>query len=105
MDAEFTGKVIEVLLRVALGIGAIFAIMYCVRKSEEKKLKPEQTLDARVASKRVSPDNIRFVIFDMEDGATVEMRVSEEIYNLIAQGDVGRVTFREREFVRFERIA
>jgi len=103
MDAAFAGKVFEVLLRVALGVGAVFAIMYCVRKSEEKKLKPEQTLEARVASKRVSPDNIRFVVFDMEDGATVEMRVTEEIYNLIAEGDVGRVTFREREFVRFER--
>ena len=103
MDAAFAGKLFEVLLRVALGVGAVFAIMYCVRKSEEKKLKPEQTLEARVASKRVSPDNIRFVVFDMEDGATVEMRVTEEIYNLIAEGDVGRVTFREREFVRFER--
>ena len=36
MDAEFTGKLIEVLLRVALGIGAIFAIMYCVRKSRQR---------------------------------------------------------------------
>ena len=103
MNAEFTGRLIEVLLRVALGIGAIFAIMYCVRKSDQKKLKPEQTLEARVAAKRISPDNIHFVIFDMEDGETVEMRVSEEIYALIAQGDIGRVTFREREFVRFVR--
>ncbi len=105
MNAEFTGRLIEILLRVALGIGAIFAIMYCVRKADEKKLKPEQTLEARIASKRISPDNIHFVIFDMEDGATVEMRVSEEIYSLIAEGDVGRVTFREREFVRFVREA
>ena len=104
MDAAFTGKVIEILLRVALGVCAIFAIMYCVRRSDEKKLKPEQTLEARVAAKRIDVDNIRFVIFDMEDGATVEMRVSEEIYALIAEGDVGRVTFREREFVRFERL-
>ena len=104
MDAEFTGRLIEILLRVALGVGAIFAIMYCVRRSDEKKLKPEQTLEARVAAKRIDADNIRFVIFDMEDGATVEMRVSEEIYALIAEGDVGRVTFREREFVRFERL-
>lgn len=104
MTAEFIGKLLEILLRVALGLGIIFAVMYVLRKTEAKKAKPETTLEARISAKRADgTPPLHYVAFDLENGAHTELRVPPEIYALLAAGDTGRLTFKGEEFVRFER--
>ena len=106
MSGITAGELANVLLRVALGIAIVYGIMHFVRKTEEKKQKPEFTLEAKVAAKRVdtSASPLYYVIFDLEDGQRLELRVSEEVYNLVAREDMGRLTWRGQEFVKFERL-
>lgn len=106
MNGASTGEIFNILLRVALGIAIIYGIMRFVRKTEEKKQKPEMTQEAKVAAKRVdtSASPLYYVIFDLENGERLELRVSEEIYALVAKEDMGRLTYRGQEFVRFERL-
>ena len=106
MNAVSTADLAGVLLRVALGIALVYGIMHFVRRAEDKKRQPEQTLEARVAAKRLdtSAAPLWYLIFDLENGVRLELMVTEEIYNLLAKDDIGRLTFRGREFVRFERL-
>ena len=93
------------LLRVAVGIALVWGIMRFVRRTEEKKQKPLTVLEARVAHKRVdtSAAPLWYALFDLEDGRQTELRLPEETYDLLAVGDVGKLSFRGDEFVRFQR--
>ena len=106
MNGVTSGELFNVLLRVALGIAIVYGIMRFVRKTEEKKQKPEVTLEAKVAAKRIdtSASPLYYAVFDLEDGQRLELRVSEEIYGLLGREDLGRLTYRGQEFVRFERL-
>lgn len=105
MGASANGT-LAILLRVAIGIALVYGIMRFVRRSEEKKQKPEETLAAKVAAKRVdtSAAPLYYALFALENGESLELRVPEEIYGLLAREDVGRLTFRGQEFVKFERL-
>ena len=106
MDGFSANGVAGILLRVALGIALVCAIMHFVRRAEDKKQQPERTLEAKVAAKRVdtSAAPLWYLVFDLETGERLELMVSEEVYNLLAREDIGRLTFRGREFVRFTRL-
>ena len=100
-----SNEALNVLLRVALGIALVYGIMYFVRRTEEKTQQPEVTLEAIAVARRVDTHAapLYYVVFDLEDGDRRELLVSEEVYGLIAEGDEGRLTFRGKQFVRFER--
>ena len=44
-----------------------------------------------------------YATFEVESGDRMELCLSREEYGMIAQGDVGRVTFQGTRFLRFDR--
>ncbi|MBQ3256900.1 MAG: DUF2500 domain-containing protein [Oscillospiraceae bacterium] len=82
---------------------------------------PRITVDASVVTKRTNvsrhhhhhgtghmghttTSTTYYVTFQVESGDRMELRMSGDEYGMIAEGDVGKLTFQGTRFLSFERV-
>jgi len=78
---------------------------------------PVLSVDAKIVSKRnhtsrnISNDNIHhnhtsttyYITFEVESGDRMEFHVSAKEYGILAEGDIGKLTFQGTRYHKFER--
>ena len=72
---------------------------------------PELTVNAKVVTKRTaismynnnSSSTTYFVAFEVENGDRVELKVKGKEYGMVAEDDVGKLTFQGTRYKKFER--
>ena len=94
-------------------IAAAFAVTLfkSVHKSAHNSRSPVLSVRARVVSRRDEfhgRHDMRgytdyFATFEVESGDRMELSLSGEEYGLLAEGDVGKLTFQGAKFVSFDR--
>lgn len=103
------------LLIFAVVIGLFFYILFqAAARQKKNRAAPELVTAAAVVAKReqyrgsLNHDSHRvftryYATFQVSSGDRMELEVPSEEYGLLAEGDVGRLTFRGDQFLRFER--
>lgn len=105
--------VIILILWFAMFIGIfsliVFAIVRHFRKKAENDRMPQETLRARVVSKRTDvwgdhATTSYFVTFELDTRARVEMQVKGEEFGMLAEGDEGVLTHQGTRYLGFSRF-
>lgn len=100
------------LLIFIAAIGAFFYTLFrATSKQNKNRAAPELVTAAAVVAKREqhrdSPSrrisSRYYATFQVPSGDQMELEVPGEEYGLLAEGDVGRLTFRGTLFLHFER--
>lgn len=100
----------------------IYALMKGVQEKKANDAAPVLTVDALVKTKRVAVHNSAhnqsaegvplmarpshasyYVTFEVESGDRMELRVGQNQFGQLAEGDRGRLTFQRTRFHKFER--
>ncbi|MCD8508634.1 MAG: DUF2500 domain-containing protein [Bacillus sp. (in: Bacteria)] len=98
----------------------LFQIIRGIREWSSNNKQPVLTVNSKVVSKRTkvsrtshgagnrhhrhSSRTAYFVTFEVESGDRMELMVSGKEYGMIAEGDVGKVTFQGTRYHDFERV-
>ncbi len=101
-------------LTFALVLGFIlFAIIKGIRQWHHNNQQPQLTVEATVVGKRPQVsgsgrNNMQtftsyYVTFEVESGSRMEFEVPGSEYGLLAEGDLGRLTFQGTRYLGFER--
>ena len=111
------------IIPIIIGIGFIVVIGLIIFRAIKGGMEwsnnnnsPVLTVDAKVATKRTavsrrnnqamrhhSESTTYFVTFEVESGDRMELRVKDKEYGLLADGDVGKLTFQGTRYKGFER--
>lgn len=106
-----------------LVIGSIiYQIIASVRESSYNRSQPKVATVARIVSKRVdvrhhstpsgNPDmhhhhtssrSTYYVTFEMDTGDRLELRIPDNQYGYLVEGDQGTLVFQGRKFIQFDR--
>lgn len=96
----------------------VFRIVGGIARWQSNNRKPVLTVPATVVTKRsrvhrnttnnngnmmTSSSTTYFVTFQFESGDRIELRVRDYEYGLLAEGDVGQLTFQGTRFLEFTR--
>jgi uncharacterized membrane protein (UPF0182 family) len=101
-------------------VGIIYAIVSSASRYHKNNQSPVLTVEATVVSKRTdvthhhhngAADNMDYVTsstwyyvtFQVESGSRMEFCVSGEEFGMLAEGDVGRLTFQGTRYLGFQR--
>lgn len=115
LGGDFMFSVFPIIFMVvfALVVGVIvFALVAAARTAVKNRNSPMLTVAARVVTKRSdvsggSGDSAahtwHHATFEVESGDRLELPVTGEQYGMLAEGDVGRLTFQGTRFLGFER--
>lgn len=102
-------------------IGAfIFIIIAGVKQYLKNEASPILTVDAKIVTKRVdvrhsssTNDNMHttsssstsyYITFQVESNDRIEFSISSKEYGLLAENDIGKLTFQGTRFLGFQRI-
>lgn len=90
----------------------VFVIVKSVSQSSRNRNSPILIMEARVVAKRAdvsggmgdtAAHTWHYATFEVESGDRMELSVSGEQYGMLAEGDMGRLTFQGTRFVDFLR--
>ena len=81
------------------------------KQHRHNRLSPELTVSAGLVAKRSNTvhhdDSMShtyyYLTFEFESGDRLEFQVASDIYGILIEGDVGRLTFKGNEFIDFVR--
>ena len=99
----------------------IFIAVKGISQWNKNNHSPRITVDASVVTKRTNvsrhhhhhgtghmghttTSTTYYVTFQVESGDRMELRMSGDEYGMIAEGDVGKLTFQGTRFLSFERV-
>jgi len=116
----FNAFIIIWVLAVVIILGAIiFAIVRGIAQWNKNNNSPVLTVDAKIVAKRIAVDNhtyqqsdnmamtqtstTYYATFEVESGDRMELRVQDREYGMLAEGDVGKLTFQGTRYKGFER--
>lgn len=113
-DAMFTIIPIFIgLIAIIIFGGIIFAIVKAIGTWNSNNNSPKLTIPAEVVTKRTktsggsgdsSASTWYYATFQVESGDRMELAVNGSQYGMLADGDVGILTFQGTRFVDFERV-
>lgn len=92
----------------------VFVIIKTVSRAAKNRNSPILTVEARIVTKRADvsggmgdapASTWHYAAFEVASGARLELPVTGEQYGLLAEGDVGMLTFQGTRFVGFQRRA
>ena len=100
-----------------LAFGAFFVMFFFVlgksiRQSVKNNHSPRLTVDARVVTKRMQNGyyngnhrhpSAYYVTFEVDSGDRMELSMTGEEYGLLAEGDVGKLSFQGTRYLDFIR--
>ncbi|MFA9557492.1 DUF2500 domain-containing protein [Evansella sp. AB-rgal1] len=120
MEPNFLGTIFPLFFMLVIGL-ILFQVIRGIGEWSNNNKQPVLTVNAKIVSKRTkisrhshasgnghhhhSTSTTYFVTFEVESGDRMELRVSGKEYGLLAEGDVGRVTFQGTRYHGFERVA
>ncbi len=113
----FTLFIIVFLLILGL---IIYSIVKSISQNAKDKASPVLSVDAKVVTKRMdvsgsshmdqnthisstSSHSYYYATFEVESGDRIEFSVSGEDYGMLAEGDIGKLTFQGSRFLSFKR--
>ncbi len=76
------------------------------KDTKDSKVLKEKSkiLEKRVLLVPDSTKNINLVTFELADnGERIELEVEVEIYDLLAEGDIGTIYYQPNKFIKFEK--
>jgi len=94
--------------------GIIFAIVKSIGTWNSNNNSPKLTVPAEVVTKRTktsggsgdsSASTWYYATFQVKSGNRIELAVNGSQYGMLADGDVGMLTFQGSRFVGFERVS
>lgn len=100
-----------VIFAVVIG-GIVFTLIRGVGQWHKNNGSPQLTVDASVVSRRTEvsggggdtmASTWYYATFQVESGDRIEFSLSGREYGLLAEGDVGRLTFQGTRYLGFER--
>ena len=98
-----------ILFALILGM-FIFAITKSIAEWSKNNKSPKLSVEAAIVSKRQSVRHNQnrgsawyYVTFQVNTGDRMELLVNEMEYGLLAEGDVGTLTFQGTRYISFER--
>lgn len=109
MDNFFFGGGFSVLFVIVflLILGMfIFVFVSNIARAARDRASPRLTVQARVVAKRAQVWNhytYYYATFEVESGDRMELSLDGEDFGLLAEGDVGELTFQGKKFLSFER--
>lgn len=109
MDNFFFGGgfsiVFTVVFLLILGM-FVFIFVSNIARAAKDKASPRLTVPARVVAKRTRVQNhytSYYATFEVESGDRMELSLYGDDFGMLAEGDVGELTFQGRKFLSFER--
>lgn len=112
-DFMFTAGPIFIFVIFVIVIGGIiFAIIKSVGQWSSNNNSPRLTVPAQVVTKRTetwggsgdsSARTNYYVTFQVESGDRMELEMSGKEYGMLAEGDIGILTFQGTRYLGFER--
>ncbi len=129
MFDPFSGAgVMFAIVPILVGIGFIvvfglilYRVVLSVRQYKRNNDSPVLTVDAKVTSKRMDVNDYRhanmsnntmdvgysqtyyYVTFEVASGDRMEFHVVNEEYGMLAEGDLGKLTFQGTRYMGFQR--
>jgi hypothetical protein len=100
-------------------VGILFGIISSAAQWSRNNKQPVLTVEARITGKRThtshsdqmmndnmvhSSTTTYYVTFQVESGDRMELKISGDEYGLLAEDDLGRLTFQGTRYLGFERI-
>ncbi|SHE98712.1 Protein of unknown function [Tissierella praeacuta DSM 18095] len=93
----------------------IFTIIRGIKEWNSNNKQPVLTVAAKVVTKRTntsrhhhenhsSASTSYYVTFEVESGDRMEFHISGKEYGLLAEGDIGKLTFQGTRYHNFERV-
>lgn len=100
-----------------LAFGAFFVMFFFVlgksiRESVKNNRSPRLTVEARVVTKRMQNgyyngdhrhSAVYYATFEVDSGDRMELSMTGSEYGLLAEGDVGKLSFQGTRYLGFER--
>ena len=92
----------------ALVLGILFGTWGLIKTLEwiKNKTSPKTKVITRIVSKRLYSGKsftTYYVTFEKNNGDRVELKISDEMYGMLAEGDVGTLTYQGSAFIKFDR--
>ncbi|HJF31336.1 MAG TPA: DUF2500 domain-containing protein [Sporosarcina psychrophila] len=113
-DATFTFVPIFIgIVAIIVFGGIIFAIVKSISTWNSNNNSPKLTVPAEVVTKRTqtsggagdsSASTWYYATFQVESGDRMELAVNDSQYGMLADGDIGMLTFQGTRFGAFERV-
>lgn len=116
---DFFSIVFPIFFILVAGI-IIFSIIKGIGEWSSNNKQPVLTVNSKIVSKRTNVSRTRhgvgnghhhhssrttyYVTFEVESGDRMELHVSGSEYGMLAEGDVGKVTFQGTRYHGFERV-
>ena len=108
---EFSSTLMMILFFVVfvLFLTTIFVVIgHVFRRKNEIAKSPQLTLPARVVSRRTAvwgehAHTIYYATFELQNGNRVELSMNGQEYGMLADGDLGTLTYRGPKFISFVR--
>lgn len=103
-DGGFSVLFVAVFL-LLIGV-VVFVIVSNIARAARGRASPRLTVQARVVAKRAQVWNhytYYYATFEVESGDRMELSLDGEDFGLLAEGDVGELTFQGKKFLSFER--
>ena len=100
------------LAMVAFFVTFFFVIGKNIRENVKNNHSPRLTIDARVVTKRMQngyydgnhrPMSQYYATFEVESGDRMELSMTGEEYGLLAEGDIGKLSFQGTRYLGFVR--
>ena len=102
--------IFSIIFFLIIGI-VIFSIIKSIAQWSHNNKQPKLNVVAKVVTKRThrrrsddSTSTWYYATFEVESGDRMEMGLSGKEYGLLAEGDVGNLTFQGTRYLGFERI-
>ena len=112
-DFMFTAGPIFIFVIFAIVIGAIiFAVVKSIGQWSSNNNSPRLTIPAQVVTKRTntwggsgdsSANTDYYVTFQVESGDRMELMMTGKEYGMLAEGDLGILSFQGTRYIGFER--
>ena len=102
------GNIMFVVVPIIILAGFGCIVFTIIKRGKAVKTAPLLCVPARVVTKRTDVWGDRaytnyYVTFEFESGDRTELSLTGEQFGMLAEGDIGRLTFKGPQFLSFER--
>ena len=108
VEGEYFFDLLLFILAIIFVVSAGIPFLKKMKEKKENSSKAIESKTAKVITKRnssimSSTPNVCFVLFEFEDGNRRELSMNLNVSAIIAENDIGILTFQGTKFINFER--
>ncbi len=104
-DFVFFDSIFTIIITLFIGF-FIFIFINGILEWSKNNNSPILIVDAKLVTKRANhsgESTSYYITFEVESGDRIEFRVSRNEYGMLADGDVGKLTFQGTRYKSFQR--